>query len=47
MEALELQLHAPGFLKVRIPCTQIGRVADDSNVLSVELREHISSGGML
>jgi hypothetical protein len=46
MEALEFQLHMPGYLKVRIPCAEIARVAGDSNVLSVELREHISSGGM-
>ena len=45
MEALGMQLISPGYLKVRIPCAEITRVGTDSNVLSVELRQHISSGG--
>ena len=35
-------LYSPGFLKARIPCSQMNRIAADANVLSVELREHIS-----
>ncbi|MGE3623107.1 MAG: hypothetical protein AB7H77_04440 [Bdellovibrionales bacterium] len=34
-------MASPGGLKARIPCNQIERVDKDSNVLSVELREHV------
>jgi len=37
-----LGLYSPGFLKARIPCSQINRISADANVLSVELREHVS-----
>jgi hypothetical protein len=38
-----MELYSPGIFKAFIPCAQIENVADDSNVLSVELCEHISS----
>ncbi len=38
-----LGTYSPGFLKARIPCSQIKRISSDDNVLSVELRAHISS----
>ncbi|MDX2028628.1 MAG: hypothetical protein SFW62_08330 [Alphaproteobacteria bacterium] len=37
-----MEIHSPGLFKVRIPCDRIMRVANDRNVLSVELYEHIS-----
>lgn len=38
-----LGTYSPGFLKARIPCSQMRRISADQNVLSVELRAHISS----
>lgn len=35
-------LCAPDLIKARIPCDQMDNLAEDTNVLSVELREHIS-----
>ncbi|HUY69178.1 MAG TPA: hypothetical protein VMV79_07745 [Alphaproteobacteria bacterium] len=35
-------VHSPGHMKARIPCDQIARLDKDTNVLSVELREHVS-----
>ncbi len=34
-------LHSPGNIKARIPCNQIRHINDDSNVVSIELREHV------
>lgn len=34
---------APGLVKGRIACAQIRALAADSNVVSIELREHIAS----
>jgi hypothetical protein len=34
-------LHSPGHIKARIPCNQIQRAGNDSNVVSIELREHV------
>lgn len=34
--------YSPGFLKVRIPCSKIAALTDDANVLSIELRAHLS-----
>ena len=33
--------HSPGHIKARVPCNQIERMSRDSNVLSIELREHV------
>jgi hypothetical protein len=38
-----IELHSAGLVKARIPCNKIAFVAADTNVISIELREHISS----
>jgi hypothetical protein len=35
--------HSPGHMKARIPCDRIGCLEKDGNVLSVELRAHVST----
>lgn len=37
-----VEVHSPGLLKALIPCDRLTRIANDRNVLSVELREHVS-----
>jgi hypothetical protein len=37
-----MEIHSSDMLKVRIRCDQIEQVIDDSNILSVELREYVS-----
>ena len=37
-----VEFYAPGLLKPYIPCSQIERAAADTNVISIELREHIA-----
>ena len=37
-------LNSPGLFKACISCDQIEHAADDNNVISIELREHISPG---
>jgi hypothetical protein len=34
--------HSPGHIKARVPCNQIARMSQDNNVLSIELREHVT-----
>jgi hypothetical protein len=36
-------LYAPDIFRARIRCDQIKNLAGDTNVISVELREHITS----
>ncbi len=36
--------YAPGLFTMRIPCSEIPALAADANVISIELREHITSG---
>ena len=35
--------HSPGLIKARIRCDEINQAAEDNNVVSIELREYISS----
>ncbi len=42
-----LGLYSPGFLKARIPCSEMRHVASDSNVVSVELCAHVSDESTL
>jgi hypothetical protein len=34
--------HSPGYFKARIPCSKINSVLGDRNILSIELREHVT-----
>ncbi|MFY9287976.1 MAG: hypothetical protein WAO98_05695 [Alphaproteobacteria bacterium] len=38
-----LELLSPGCFKFCIPCNEIESFAQDKNVISIELREHITS----
>jgi hypothetical protein len=34
-------LHSPGHIKGRMPCEKIEAIGRDSNIVSLELREHV------